>query len=583
MNMCGIFGYVGTTGDVGALCFNALKQLEYRGYDSWGIAVSGEELEVRREIGKLPKDAPDFKYGKMVIGHSRWATHGGVSIENAHPHTGNNGQAVIVHNGIVENYLALKEMLGEENGICKSETDTEIIVQLYEFARIENEPLQAFLHTIKLLKGNNAVVIMDLEAGILLATRNGSPIVFGRHSNGYCLASDVAPLLGHCESIYYVENNEILIADAIEVCIYDQTGSGVRSPDWQKPEIDIRQVELGSYPHYLIKEVSEQPAILRQIGMSESEELKQIKRFMDGASDIWFTGCGSAYFAGMLAAYFAANAGRSARVVYAHELPMLLGQMNDSSRVIALSQSGETIDVIDGIEAANARGVRTAALVNVPISSLARIVECVLPIQAGPEICVLSTKAFSAMIGNLYAIYAPEDTYRTDMISGADSMESAIQGDVIAQIDTVSKLLCESRSLFVIGTGQYYPLALEAALKIKEVSYIHAEAFPSGELKHGVIALIEEGTPCLVFAPEGALGDRVRIHASEIRARGGRIISISHEKLSSEDEIIEVKRYGMDYFFAALKAVQLLAYQCALAKNLDPDKPRNLAKSVTVR
>lgn len=581
--MCGIFAYVGREIDAGNLCFRGLKQIEYRGYDSWGIAVCGEELEIKKELGKLPEHGPKFNFGKMVVGHSRWATHGGVTINNTHPHTGNYEQAVVVHNGIVENYQEIKNFLSEEGCIFKSETDTEVIVQLYEHFRSENEPLLAFLNTISRLTGNNALVIIDVQAGILLATKNGSPMVVGQSLEGNYIASDIFPLLEECDLIYYVGNDEVLLVDAKNVSIYDHQISTFHEPKWEKPKIKLSQIELGAHEHYLIKEVSEQPEILRQIALSDSDDLMQMKIFLREYSDVWFTGCGSAFHAGLLASYYAANFGRSARSVYAHELPMLLGQMTKSSCIVAISQSGETIDVIDAIAAANVKGVRTAALVNVQTSSLTRMVECVLPIQAGPEICVLSTKAFTAMIANLYAIYAPENICQSTLNSAAFAMECMLKVEVIAQIEAIAEQLCERQSLFIIGTGQYYPLALEAALKIKEVSYIHAEAFASGELKHGVIALIEEGTPCLVFAPNDEMGDRIRIHASEIRARGGKIISISPEKLSSQDDMIRVCFEGMDYFYAALTVIQLLAYKCALIKNLDPDKPRNLAKSVTVR
>ncbi len=581
--MCGIFGYVGSKSDVGKLCFSALKQLEYRGYDSWGIAVSDDKLEIKKAIGKLPQNGPDFKFGKMALGHSRWATHGGVTIENAHPHQGTKAEAIVVHNGIVENYEELKKFLNETGCDFKSETDTEVIVQLYEYARRDKDPFPAFLKTISQLSGNNAVVIMDLKAGVLLATKNGSPLVIGRSDEGSFIASDVAPLLEQCESIYYVENNEVLVADEKNISIYDQAALNFRIPNWQRPDIKMSQVELGSYDHYLIKEVSEQPEILRTLATTESSALRRIKDFVQDSSDIWFIGCGSAFYAGMLATYFAAQAGRSARSVYAHELPMLLGQMTESSCIIALSQSGETIDVIDAINAAKIKNVKTAALVNVTTSSLSRMVDCVLPINAGPEICVLSTKAFTAMVANLFAIYAPENCYQSYLMTAADSIESMLKTEVLDQVDLIAEKLCQKQSIFIIGTGQYYPLALEAALKIKEVSYIHAEAFASGELKHGVIALIEEGTPCLVFAPSDEMGERIRIHASEIRARGGKIISISAEKLSPEDDLIKVDSEGINYFLAALTAVQLLAYKCALIKELDPDKPRNLAKSVTVR
>ncbi len=580
--MCGIFGYVGSNTDAGQICFRALKQVEYRGYDSWGIVVCDQELEIQKELGKLPKDGPSFRFGSMVLGHTRWATHGGVTIENTHPHLGNSGQTVVVHNGIVENYIEIRQFLKERGYFFKSETDTEVIINFYEYSRTENSALQAFINTINRLQGNNAVVIMDVQSGFLLASKNGSPMVIGRNEEGNFIASDVAPLLEQCDSIYYVENNEVLVVDAKKVSIYEGP-SRFKLPVWQKPKVKLSQVELGSYEHYLLKEVSEQPEILRQVVLSGSSELKSMRNFLREGSDIWFTGCGTAFNAGLLASYFAANAGLSVRSVYAHELPLLLGQTSKDTRIVALSQSGETIDVIDAIVAAKILDLRTAAFVNVLTSSVTRMVECVLPIQAGPELCVLSTKAFTGMVANLYSIYSPEDHYQENLMSAALAIECMLKGEVLSQIKTIAEKLCEKQSLFIIGTGEYYPLALEAALKIKEVSYIHAEAFASGELKHGVIALIEEGTPCLVFAPKGELGDRIRIHASEVRARGGKIISISSEKLSPEDDYIKVDFGAMDYFFAALTAVQLLAYQCALVKNLDPDKPRNLAKCVTVR
>ncbi|HMO18593.1 MAG TPA: glutamine--fructose-6-phosphate transaminase (isomerizing) [Oligoflexia bacterium] len=594
--MCGIFGFTGKQKNIGALCFNALKQLEYRGYDSWGVAIYGENLEVVKKIGKLPMSYPEFKAGSMALGHTRWATHGGVTITNAHPHVGNNKRAVVAHNGIVENYLELKNVLEKSNCCFQSETDTEIIVQLYEKIRTSLDPLPSFIKTISQLSGNNAVVIMDLETKTLLATKNGSPMVIGKSNFGSFIASDVAPLLGHCDLIYYVENNEILVASETRVQIYDSLSSSYKEPDWIKPDMTLSQVELGSYPHYLIKEICEQPEILRNISLSKAPELKSMRHFISSGSDLWFTGCGTAFYACLLATYIAARKGITARAVYAHELPMLLGQLNNNSRVIALSQSGETIDVIDAITMAKAKNIKTGALVNVTTSSLSRIVDCSLPVHAGPEICVLSTKAFTAMVSNLFALFETDYSIASSLLKAANAIEYMLKDDTLSEIDDIAHFLCMKQSIFIVGTGEYYPLAMEAALKIKEVSYIHAEAFPSGELKHGVIALIEEGTPCIVFAPDNNTeeknGDnsnrndsreRIKIHASEIRARGGKIISLSPKKLSPEDVHIKVDFDGIAYFFAALAAIQLLAYKCALIKNLDPDKPRNLAKSVTVR
>lgn len=590
--MCGIFGYAGPSCAAAEMVFQGLKELEYRGYDSWGIAVDhAGQVQTVKDIGKLGAAPNGMGDSGLAIGHTRWATTGAVTHDNAHPHGDCSGRLAIVHNGIVENYVELKAGLLARGHRFKSETDSEVIAHLLEeeLARDPAASLAEGLRRISLLlHGMNAVVAMDVQRDEMAAVKNGSPLVIGLNGGSNYLASDVAALLKHTRKIVWVRDGQVASVSKDRVTLVDAATGAHIEPEVEQIAWDPQQAELGLYQHYLEKEIWEQPGLLRQIVAEGTEQATQLATFLKGASDIYFTACGTAYHAGLMGNYILAEIGkRMAHSIYAHELPNFAPFMQEPQAVVALSQSGETIDVLDAVRAAHRSAVPVAALVNVPGSTLSREADYTLLLGAGPEKCVLSTKAFTAKVAYLM-LAAGAMGHRMDEMAAAlstaaaemDAMRDDGRMDIVRAL---AERIQDREHLFVVGRGSCYPLALEAALKVKEVSYIHAEGFAAGELKHGVIALVEEGTPCIIFAPERSDEAQALNTAGELKARGALIIGIGPTNHAVFDVHLPVQAGGYAFPLAALPPVQMLAYNLALLRGHDPDKPRNLAKSVTVR
>jgi glutamine---fructose-6-phosphate transaminase (isomerizing) len=590
--MCGIFGYAGPNCEAASLVFNGLKELEYRGYDSWGIAVDHDgQVHTAKDIGKLVAAPTTLGESSLAIGHTRWATTGAVTHDNAHPHSDCSGRLAIVHNGIVENYVELREGLLARGHHFKSETDSEVIAHLLEeelAARGDAGLAEALRRVSLLLHGMNAVVAMDVGRDEMAAVKNGSPMVIGVNGGSNYLASDIAALLKHTRQIIWLRDGQVASVSRERVSIVDAATGAPIEALVEEVAWDAQQAELGPFQHYLEKEIWEQPGLLRRIVAEGGEQAGQLAAFLTAASDIYFTGCGTAYHAGLMANYILADVGkRMAHSIYAHELPSFAPFLHAPQAVVALSQSGETIDVLDAVRAAQRSAVPVAALVNVPGCTLSREADYTLYLGAGPEKCVLSTKAFTAKVAYLMlaaGAMSGREAEMADALSAAAAEMDAQRAD--GRMDAVRALaerIVDRQHMFVVGRGYCYPLALESALKVKEVSYMHAEGFAAGELKHGVIALVEEGTPCLVFAPDGPDLAQALTTAGELRARGALIIGIGPHNHDEFDAHLPVHATGHAFALAALPSVQMLAYNLALLRGLDPDKPRNLAKSVTVR
>ena len=590
--MCGIFGYAGPACEAANLVFSGLKELEYRGYDSWGIALDrGGQVATVKDIGKLVAAPQGMGDSSLAIGHTRWATTGAVTHANAHPHSDCSGRLALVHNGIVENYVELKEGLLARGHQFQSETDSEVIAHLLEeeLAADPRPSLVEGLRRVSLkLTGLNAVVAMDVTSNEMAAVKNGSPLVIGLNGGSNYLASDVAALLKYTRRIIWVRDGQVAGVSKDQVTLMDAATGAPIEPQVEQIAWDAQQAALGPYQHYLEKEIWEQPGLLRQIVAEGGEQARQLAEFFTAASDLYFTACGTAYHAGLMATYILASAGgRMAHSIYAHELAQFAPFMHEPQAVVALSQSGETIDVLDAVRAAHKSAVPVAALVNVPGSTLSREADFTLLLGAGPEKCVLSTKAFTAKVaylmlaaGELRGDAAP---MRAALSAAAAEMDLMRADGRMETVDALAARIVDRQHLFVVGRGECYPLALEAALKIKEVSYMHAEGFASGELKHGVIALVEPGTPCLIFAPAGPDEAQALTTAGELKARGALIIGIGPHAHDVYDVHLPVNATGYAFPLAALPPVQMLAYRLALLRGHDPDKPRNLAKSVTVR
>src|SRR6266851_586408 len=628
--MCGIFGYVGTRNDAAQLVLAGLKKLEYRGYDSWGIAArqNGSALArllVEKHTGKIGQATTSLPGGASALGHTRWATHGGVTEANAHPHLDCQGRLAVIHNGIIENHTQLKRELVAAGHSFKSQTDTEVVCHLLEdelrgddaeaiershgatvrsheapwppeasesslMVRPTGETLiQALMNVFRRLDGLNAISVLDPQEQCIAAAKNGSPLVLGWGTDGNYLASDSSALLEHTRRLTFLEDGQAAVIGADFVKVYDATSGEPQAETriwditWQE-EVD----SLDGYPHYMTKEINEQPLVLRRLAAERAADAQQLADAIQQASTVHFVGCGSASNAARCGEYlFSRIASRQANCVVGSEFGYLADFLDARSLVVGLSQSGETIDLLESMKSARRRGAALAALVNVEGSSLYRLVDHSILLSAGPERCVLATKSFTAKLGVLlmaaFAAVGRLEEGRGLLDRAADEIQAFLNDGRVDQIQALAARIAGSEHLYVIGRGPSYPMALEAALKIKEVSYIHAEGFAGGELKHGVIALVEPGTPCVVLAPNDETYSTILSGAEEIKARGGYIIGISPTPSEVWDEHIQVADVGEAASIVNAVPPQILAYELALQRGLDPDKPRNLAKSVTVK
>lgn len=593
--MCGIFAYSGRQTDAASLILDGLRRLEYRGYDSWGVAVrSNGAILSEKQVGKIGEAHVDMPETATGFGHTRWATHGGVTKPNAHPHADCTGRFAIIHNGIVENDAELrKEVLAVGHQI-KSQTDSELIAHLIE-DKLDDRvgdlraTMNALREVFNRLEGMNAVMVLDSKSDYLVAVKNGSPLVVGYGDSANYIASDASALLPYTRSVTFLSDGEMIAISPDGVTMMDTSSGEQLQPDVMQLDWSVEQSELGEYPHYLIKEIHEQPAVVRQLALSQVATAQKLAQMMKESFGSFFIGCGTAANAALTGQYLFS---RIARFHVNFEVGSEFGYLEDfltpESLVIALSQSGETIDVIEPlVRAKKQRGIKVAALVNVLGSTLYRMADFDVLLNAGPEKCVLATKSYTAKLTMLtltaYAMDGRVEEGQELLLKAADLIEEQLSPDNQRHIADLADIIYQRNHMFVIGRGLSYSASLEAALKIKEVSYIHAEGFAGGELKHGVIALIEEGTPCVVFAPSDETHGGIISGAMELKARGGYIIGVSPEPSDAFDCHIPVGECGNGSPIVNAVPAQLLAYNLALKRGTDPDKPRNLAKSVTVK
>lgn len=589
--MCGIFGYVGQETELGQTVLDALKLLEYRGYDSWGVGVAVDGvIDIQKQPGKIASATVDFPPADIGFGHTRWATHGGVTQQNAHPHLGESGRLAVIHNGIVENFRELRNDLIGKGRTFKSDTDSEVIAHLLEeeLAHGEEDSLRAFQRAFSKLDGLSAVIALDLGSRSLLAAKNVSPLVVGRGPNGVTIASDALALHGHASEILYLEDSHLVRMTKHGVDIYDRDSLRPIQPTWLPLHFDDRDVSLGSYPHFMAKEMHEQPDVLDRLATEGEAEIKSFAKAIEESYGTFLVGCGTASYAALTGSYlFSRIAARHVNFTVASEFKYHEHFLTPKSLVVALSQSGETADLIESMLAARKRGAKLGALVNVTQSTLDRMVDIRVPLRAGPEQCVLSTKAYTAKVAALlltaHALRGTYDEGRARIHKTADGLRAMLTDSWIDLVRGVARTVARHDHLFVIGRGLAYPTALEAALKIKEVSYIHAEGFAGGELKHGVIALIAPGTPCVVYAPNDETRADILSGAMELKSRGAYIIGIGPDSDPVFDVHLSVPDVGDASPLVNALPAQMLGYHAALLRGNDPDKPRNLAKSVTVK
>lgn len=587
--MCGIFGYVGKRENGLELVVKGLQKLEYRGYDSWGVATESDgELFVEKKVGKISEaKLEDFADRKtsLAIGHTRWATHGGVTDINAHPHFSSDKKVAVVHNGIIENYEEIREELGRENFI--SDTDTEVIPQLISKYLKEMSFKEAVQKAVKRLEGRYAVVAIAVGEDILIAARRGSPLIVGVGEDEYFLASDIPAFLEYTQDVNYLDDNEMVVLDGNVEFLNIDSGAPIEKRlvniDWKAESAD-----KGEYDHYMLKEIMEQKdSILRAINQS-TDDIMHIAQTIKNSRGCFLSGCGTAGKVCMAAEYFfSIIAGRHVNFAPSSEFPIHHHFLKPESLLIVVSQSGETADVLEAMEAAKSKGAKVLSIVNVEGSTIARQSDFSLHIKAGPEKAVASTKAATAQMALFLlittAMKGELQEGRRILADVASKINDMLNPRFLNYIKEVTEKIQEHDNLYIIGKAENYPMALEAAIKIQEVSYVHAEGFAAGELKHGPIALITEGTPCISMVANDEVKSDIINNTIELKARGAHIIGISPEKHEVFDEWIKVPDVGVASPLVNIIPVQLLAYYLGVLRGLDPDMPRNLAKSVTVK
>jgi len=590
--MCGIFGYIGFR-RLGPIILEGLKRLEYRGYDSAGVAFISSSLQVMKDAGKIDEISRKFNFsgidGKLAISHTRWATHGAVTQTNAHPHISCNGRIAVVHNGIIENYIDLKREFISLGHKFRSETDTEVIPHLIEeFYRKTGDPLKAIFMAVSKLDGSFAfLAIFEDHPDRIFAVRYKSPLVIGLGDGENFVASDVPAFLKYTKKVIFLDDMEVAVIsrDSVEVfnsLTREKVDKEIYTVPWS-----VEDAERGGHPHFMMKEIMEQRFTITRV-LGQYDRIREASQLIKDAQKVFLVAAGTSYHACLASSYwFAEIAGVNARAVLASEFPSISKLVDDKSLIIAVSQSGETADVLESVRMAKKRGSKILGIVNVVGSSLMRISDAFLTINAGPEICVLATKSYTSQLAILYLLVndlvgrlenAKEEIKRAETLV-AHMLESEA---LLKDIRRIAKDLSASEHIFLIGRGISYATSLEGALKIKEVSYIHAEGFAGGELKHGTLALIEEGTPCIAIVPEDETKDQTLGNAMEIKARGGYIIGLSNEEHVVFDELIRTPSETSLSPIVMIIPLQLLAYYLALERGCNVDQPRNLAKSVTV-
>ncbi len=585
--MCGIYA---TTNDNNAAqtILSGLKKLEYRGYDSWGIAVKGRgRLRSQKMTGKISLSKTNLPKSKMGIGHTRWATHGGVTVGNAHPHFDCSGKIALIHNGIVDNYLELsKKIKGHK---LAGETDSEIIVHLIEKElKTETDLFKAVKKVVKQAKGFNAFVVLHQDYPCLVAAKTGSPLVIGYKPGAHLLSSDVASLLSATKEVIFLEDEQIASIGPDKIRIESYRRAKAIEPKIVKIDWSAKSAAKNGFAHFMLKEIYDQPAVLAKIAETKVKDARKLAKAIENAKNVFVVACGTAAYAAIAGQYlFSRISGRQVSPAIGSEFHYYDGLLNKKSLCIALSQSGETIDTLQSVNFAKDRRAKTVRLVNVEGSSLDRLTDWSIALDAGPEKAVASTKAFLAKVAILLlaAFSLKKKTPRgvIEIKQAARSIRKVLAPKYQKYLKKIAGSIKHTHSMFVLGRGQSYPAALEAALKIKEVSYIHAEGFAAGELKHGVIALVNQNTPCLVFAPNDETYADVISGAMEVKARGGLIIGVSFKPNPLFDYYLPVSDSGSATLLPNVVVAQCLAYYLATERGLDPDMPRNLAKSVTVK
>jgi glucosamine--fructose-6-phosphate aminotransferase (isomerizing) len=592
--MCGIFGYLGQKNSKNII-IDGLKRLEYRGYDSWGVAVlNNGEISQYKNVGEIQKDKgfDSLPKGYIGLGHTRWATHGGVTTVNAHPHISTNKDFTLVQNGIVENFNELKNILKKKGITFVSETDTEVIVKMIEEERNGGKNLkESIIEVFKKLKGRNTIAVLDNTESKIYAIRNGSPLVVGVGKKETFLASDTLSFSPYTDQVVLLEDYDMVEIDKHYLKVFNILNLHNKSLHIKKLKTQYQSIDKGKYDHYMMKEIVDQKETILLASNYSKAELAPLIERIKKSRRVYIIGAGTAGFAGGQIAYFLRNiAGIDALDIRSYEYKSYLPVISKDDLLIALSQSGETADTIEAIEEFQKKGCKVASLVNMLGTTISRISDFEYYTNSGPEICVASTKVFTAQCAWGYllsmSIVNKYSNAKMNLKSLSLNIKKIFGKKSIEKIQGIVDTVYKKEHMFILGKGENFNIALEGSLKIKEISYKHVEGFSAGELKHGVIALVEKGTPVFGILSEVEESKDVISAMEQVKARGALAIGIGSKRYEKEpvfDWYISTPQLDVVRSIGNVIPFQLLSYFLSVKLGNNIDKPRNLAKSVTVK
>ncbi len=587
--MCGIFAYLGKKKNAADLVVDGLKKLEYRGYDSWGIAYHDKKnISIHKQVGKISVfKGKNFPESSIAVGHSRWATHGGVTKENSHPQSSEENDVIVVHNGIIENFQELKKELKEEGHVFTSETDTEVIPHLIErYMKWGSET--AIKKALARLEGRFAVLVLIQGESKIYAARRGSPLIIGIGKEEIFIASDVPAFLSETRNVSYIDDDEMVIVENNKAEFQNFiTGKPVKKRvitiNWESKSSD-----KGDFAHFMIKEIFDQKDTLYRAIDQDSKKILAVADAIKKARGTFLLGCGTAGKVCQAGEYFLSTiAHRHVNFVPASEFPVYHHFLKDETLLIAVTQSGETADLMEAIEVGKKKGCQILSLVNVEGSSVQRASDFSFLINAGPEKAVASTKAATSQLSLLlliaYAVAGNLNEGKRVLLESASKANEMLNPRYLEHIHKLAKKIAKQENIYIIGRAANFPMALEAAIKIQEVSYIHAEGFAGGELKHGPIALISKDVPVIAISSNDEVKGDLISNAIEVKSRGAFVIGVGPENNEAFDYWLKVPDTDTAQPILNLIPIQILAYFLAIERGLNPDMPRNLAKSVTVK
>ena len=587
--MCSIIGYKGNE-HASSVLIEGLKKMEYRGYDSVGIAtIKSGRLLMRKGVGKVAEVNKSLRldelHGKLGIGHTRWATHGGIVDSNAHPHLACKSTIAVVHNGIIENYDVLKDELYRSGHQFKSETDSEVIAHLLEeYFEITSDIRLSMIFTCKRLVGSFAFVAI-FNSSTLCGARYDEPLIVGVGNDDYFLSSDILGFLNYTDRAIFLDNRDIVVINDNDISFFNFDGDRI-SRRVTQVAWELGDADKGKYSHYTLKEIHEQR---QTIVKSMQQDKKNLQKFCDivtGAKNIYITGSGTSYHSALLAKQIFSKSKIHVETIMSSEFQYSSDLLDENSVLLAISQSGETADVIQSVKSAKEMGAKVLSIVNIPTSSLARLSDSYLEVNCGPEIGVAATKSFTSQIALLYYV-ADIIGRKSNAISNSKELLVKAVSQVLeldSQIESVANQIKGSRDVYILGRSLHFPVCLEGALKIKELSYIHAEGMAAGELKHGPLALIDSNSIVIVIHPNDSTYSDTLSNIHTIKSRGAKIVGISNKRDTLYDYQITIPTISESlYPLIEVIPLQLLAYYLSICNNANPDYPRNLAKSVTVK